>query len=503
MKRSRKLWLVALSLLVGMGIFVGNVEATDGLRGDECVVAGGEVILEDFYFVCNTLVIYGFIDGDVIGVASEVKIAREGQVTGDIWMAGGQLTIEGVVGDDVHFLGIDLDITGLARFPNPRTDIIVGGVSLETSINTLIPGDVNFYGYQAILKGIVNGNVDFQGQSLVIQNTVGGNVDAIVGDPEGNAPLSSFPLLYSVNFREPGLYFTYGGMSAVGFVNGDLSYQAPQRVSTLDHVGGRVRYKQAIQQANITAAEQSDTALQIIGNYILETARDVAALSLVGILMLNFFAKLIAEPGYRVQKRPVSAFSWGLVIFLLSIPTALLVLLASLLLLLVLFVIALSEIEVTILVASILTVINLGYFGVFFFLFAFLGRAITCFIVGYLALRWIKRTWLRYYDTPPQILNELWFAVMIGVMIVSLVVNMPLGAFIGRIQFLLTGVVACTGLGALFMYLRDLWYLTGRIPLTRRGALRFVPPPPEDSDFDLQLPLGMDNLPEGFRGFED
>ncbi|HLA44804.1 MAG TPA: polymer-forming cytoskeletal protein, partial [Aggregatilineales bacterium] len=225
MRRFRHLWISLFLICFSLLGFVGRVEATDGLRGDECIVTEDEIILQDFYFFCNTLVVYGYISGDIVGIASEVTIAREGHVTGDIWIVGGQLTIEGVVGDDIHFVGADLDVTGLARFSQQGSDIIAAGISLQIDERVVIPGDVIYYGYQAILEGAINGNIYFQGQSLLIQNNVAGSVNAIVGDQEGNAPLSSLPLLYSVDFRKPGLYFsTSSDDERQGYVNGDLTY---------------------------------------------------------------------------------------------------------------------------------------------------------------------------------------------------------------------------------------------------------------------------------------
>ena len=320
-----------------------------------------------------------------MGIASEVTIGREGQVTGDIWVIGGQMTVEGIVGDDVHFLGADLDITGLARFPSPHSDLIAAGISMEISGTTVVPGDVIYYGYQAIVAGNVNGDIDFQGQSLVIENNVAGNVNASVGEQESGAPLSSLPLLYSVDFRQPGLYFSDEDSDEVGYINGTLTYRASESVNTRDRVGGRVVFTKSLSQPDITAADQSDTFLQIVWQYILTTARDVIALSLVGILTMNFYGKLILEPGYRVQNQPISAFAWGLTLTLLSIPAALLLLLTSLIILAVIAIITLSEL--TVMASIILVVLNLGIMGGFFFLLAFLGRVITAFVIGFLVLR--------------------------------------------------------------------------------------------------------------------
>jgi hypothetical protein len=491
-----------LMLVLSLGAFAGRVEATDGLRGDSCTVGADEIILDDFYFFCNSLVVHGYIDGDLVGIGSEVTIAREGHVTGDVWMLGGQLVIEGTIGEDVHFGGADLDITGLSRFPNPESDIVAGGISMEVSRQAIIPNDVIYYGYQAILEGRVNGNVDFQGQALVIHNTIGGNVNASVADQEGNRPLSNLPLFYSVNVRQPGLYFRYGSSRTEGYVNGDLNYEAPERTQARPNVGGRIIYTQSVERGSLQEAEEARTALQIMGNYILETIRDIAALALVGVLTMNFFPPVVTEPGYRVQRKSITAFSLGIMLALIFIPVAALLLIASSLLLLVLtFIITLNEL--TILVGVFLVVVNLGFLGVAFFLLWFLGRVIASFVIGFFILRLTQKVWLRYDPNPPNLLGEVWLAIVVGITFGSLVVNMPLGPFIGRLQFLLNGVMACAGLGALFMYLRDLYYQSSGLFVTPEGDWRSIPPPPEDANDDMDTPLGMNNLPPGFRGFDD
>jgi hypothetical protein len=499
MKRRRI--LIPLVLLLTMLIFVAPVEATDGMRGVECRVEPNEVITEDFYFLCNTLVVEGLIDGDMIGVASEVTIERGGRVMGQVWMVGGNLTIEGTVGNDVHFLGVDLDVPGLARFPEPTTDIVAATLSLEVGRDVVLPGDVVFWGYQAVLNGKINGDVDFQGQALIINNTIAGRVDASIGDSEGTAPLSNLPLVYSVNLRNPGLRF-----GEEGYITGDLNYEAPQRAGVNDDViGGQIRYSQPITQTPLNEIEEPETFWQVMGNYILRTARDVTALGLVGMIVLNFLPVTIKEPGFRVQTKPISAFSWGLILFLLSIPASLLLLLTSIFVALVVFILTFNEL--TLMVSVLLLILNLSFLGGFFFLIVFVGRVISSFVIGFVILRRVQLVWRRYGD-PPRATSELWLAIIIGVILVSLLINLPLGVFVGYLQLAFTGIIALAGFGSLFMYLRDLWYFDEQpgIPLKRLregGNRPVVPPPPDDMDYDMDVPLGMDNLPPGFKGFDE
>jgi hypothetical protein len=147
----------------------------------------------------------------------------------------------------------------------------------------------------------------------------------------------------------------------------------------------------------------------------------------------------------------------------------------------------------------------LGLISGAFFLFAFLGRAITGFVLGYWGLRYTRRFWIRYVGTPPPVLSELWFSLLIGVTILSLFVHLPLGAFVGTFQVAISVITASTGYGALFIYLGDLRSSNRRLFATGSPAktLSPPPPPPDDVDTDVDVPLGMTNLPAGFTGFDD
>lgn len=89
--RPRTRAVLILGLLAGLGLLalVSRVEASDGMRGDRCVVAETDYIVEDFYFLCRVLEVRGTIVGDLLGIGSEVHIYPTATVTGDIWVAGG------------------------------------------------------------------------------------------------------------------------------------------------------------------------------------------------------------------------------------------------------------------------------------------------------------------------------------------------------------------------------------------------------------------------------
>ncbi|MBI5927943.1 MAG: polymer-forming cytoskeletal protein [Chloroflexi bacterium] len=499
--------LTAGLLICILGLGVGIVEASDGMRGDDCEIRKNEVIDHDFYFFCNNLTIRGTIRGDLVGVASRVTLTRDGHIMGDILVLGGQLTIQGEVTDDIRFGGAELEITDRAVLPNASSDILAGAISVDIARGAYVPGDVLMLGYQTIINGHVGGNVDFQGQALIIEGVVEGNVDAIVGDPREETSRRTFQILpYSINLRGNGL--TIGNEAAI---RGHLSYEGTQRANIpRDTVLGTINYKRVRENNNITDAQRPDTFLSIMWTYFVRTMQDSISLILIGILALQLTPVLMVESGRRVRRAFIPAASWGFILFFLSFPLALLLMIFSGLLALLIVVLTLGEITLSIILMVFLVTLNVVLIGGFWFLLVFLGRAITCFVIGYSMVQSV-----RYYlasrevgpDDPPVFIPPLitrrqrWIAMAIGVLTVSLIANVPISLPL-PIELFLQGAVAFAGLGAIFMYGRDVWHMTetkgrgGWIPTISRMTV----PPLEDSN---DMPLGMDNLPEGFRGFPE
>ena len=490
--------IVMLSLMMGVGV----VEATDGMRGNSCVVAEDEYIEHDFYFSCWTLTVRGTIEGDLIGVASKVRITQDAVITGDVWVVGGQLSMRGDIGDDVRFGGADLDIQESSVFTNVGTDITALALSVEIEDGVVIPGDLSMIGYQALIYGDIGGSIDFQGQSLVIDGFVDGDIDAVVGDSRQEISLRTIPFLpYSIRLNDYGLY-----IDSDARVGGELHYEAPQPASISSAVlTTPAVYTQSLSQQDITRARQPQTFFSILRNYIIEVLRDFIPLTIVGGLFLQFAPAVMTETGKRIRGSALPAVSWGLILTVLFFPITLLAIIISLLLVFLIAVITLNS--MTTIVALLLTIINLVFVFGFGFLLFYLGRAIACYLVGIVLTRIV-----RYYiamrshdpDDPPVYIPQIsanyrWVLLAIGTILYSLIVNVPLPSPIPTFTLLLEALAAFSGLGALFMLGRDLWY---RYELRQGVLLRRRHSPFDNMLDDRDIPPGMDNLPDGFTGFD-
>lgn len=490
LRRKPLIFLVLLAGIIGMA---GQAEASDGMRGDRCIVAEGTQISEDFYFFCRILEVHGTINGDLIGVASEVTVAETGVVGGDIWVGGGRLLVQGRVGDDVHFAGITASVSAHARFTNPRIDLASIALNVEIEKDAVLPGDLLFYGYQARVQGTVGGDVDFRGEALLVDGFVLGQVHATVGDPRRSPDVPRLPF-YDVSFENPGLWVGPDALLA-----GDVTYRsaAPSLIPP-GVPQGTVVFEQTGSPHDITKVKKPDAAAKILWDYFKESLRDFVTLMLIGVTALYFVPGAIRRPAAHVRRRTVPAVGWGLITFMLSIPTLIVVVVVGLILVGILYLIKLSGL--TLMVGIGLLIITAVMAGGFSFLLFYMGRLVISFVIGQLLYRYV-------FENVEMTVSRRWIATLaLGTAIYVLSTNMPVPA-LGLIIELIS---ALAGIGAVVMYVRELTQtsavitLMPRLAAPRQPVLALpTPQPPLDEAADEPAPPGMDNLPEGFHGFDD
>ncbi len=482
----RKLIIMLLLLAFACTGLVGHVEASEGMRGDKCLIAEDEVIVEDFYFLCRILDVKGTVEGDLIGAAMQITIHDTGVVTGDLWVGGGKLSIAGTVGDDIHFGGLTLTVENKAQFTNSRTDVFSVALNTEINRDAALPGDLLVYGYQARVDGSVGGDIDFGGEALIIEGTVEGKVDAEVGDPRRSTDVPGLPI-YDISFSNPGLRI--GQRAHIG---GDLAYRSV-RLNEIPPgvVQGRIRFEQVGGQPDITKVERTDDAAKILRGYAVASVRDMLTLVILGAVGLRAVPNVIRQPAQNVRRRTVPTIGWGLITFMLSIPLVIVVVVIGLILLTILYLVKLNEL--TIMVGVGLLVVGSGLVGGLGFLLFFLGRVVISYMLGQLVYRFVLRT------PEPGTLRRWLAALVLGTAIYALVTNVPVPA-LGLIIELIS---VLAGVGAVVMYLRELANASNlftRSETPETFPMTTVTPP---SLVESAPAPGMANLPEGFKGFDD
>lgn len=488
----RRIVLLMLVLLA-LGGVVGQVEAADGMRGDRCEVGVNDVINDDFYFFCRILDVRGTIDGDLVGVASSVTIHASARVAGDVWVGGGELVVEGKVGDDVHFGGVSLVVNSQARLTSARIDVI--SVALNTTIapEAVLPGDLLVYGYQAQIDGTVSGTADFVGEALLINGVILGNVDAEVGDSRRNTDVPSLPF-YDVTFSDPGLRVDPGAR-----IEGDLYYDAvTTSVIPRGVVQGRLRFNQTGGQPDITRVEEPDDAAEILSDYLLTTLRDVVTMMLLGAVGMRLAPEVVRQPAIRVRRRTVSTIGWGLLTFMLSIPIIITVFVLGLILVLLLYLLSLSELMLMVGGGVLITTAVLVG-GISFLLF-FMGRLVISFMFGFIIYRHVLGL------IEPGTYRRWMGMLALGGTVYALMINVPLPA-LGITMELVT---VLSGIGAVVMYLRQRLMesnlfapQTAAVDITDPTPLLTVSTPTQPRKPEPAPPPGLENLPEGFTGFDE
>ena len=482
----RRKFLLMLLVLLTLAGAVGHVEASEGLRGDRCEVDAETTVADDLYFLCRVLEVRGTVEGDLVGVASSVTIYEGATVTGDVWVGGGKLTVAGTVGDDVHFGGVSLVIEPSARFTSDRLDVVALSLDAQLLAGAVLPGNLLVYGYQAQVAGTVGGDVDFVGEALTLQGVVTGQVDANVGDPRRNTDLPSLPF-YDVTFIDPGLY-----VDPQARILGDLHYSAatPSEVPR-SAVKGRLRFEQTGGQPDITKVAQPNDAAKILREYVVSAVRDVLTLLALGAVGLRIAPGMIRRPAQHVRRRTVPTIGWGLLTFMLAIPTVITVLMLGLIVTLVLYLVKLNELTVMVGVGVLITTSALV--GILSFLLLFMGRLVVSYTIGQM----LSRRLLRMRDLSTY---QRWLLTLsLGAVAYALAIHVPVPA----LALVLELVTALAGVGAVIMHTRRLLINSGLFTPAALAeplpALPAPPPPPPPEE----VPLGMEDLPEGFRGFDE
>lgn len=487
--RLQRRLLIMFLVVFALGSMVSQVEAAESVRGDRCSVDADAVIEDDFYFFCRIMDVRGTINGDLVGVASSVTIYPTARIAGDVWVAGGKLVIEGRVGDDIRFGGVSLVVQGQARLASAEIDVVSVALNTEIAESAVLPGDLLSYGYQARIDGTVSGDVKFSGEALLINGVVAGRVEASVGDPRRNTDVPSLPF-YNVSFFDPGLL-----IAADAFIEGDLEYRsATPNLIPPGVVNGRTRFRQTGGQPDITKVERPDDAAEILSRYFVTSFRDVLTLVILGAVSLRVFPAVVRQPAQHVRRRTVPTIGWGLLTFMLSIPVIITVFVLGLIVVLILYLIKLNELTFMLGAGVLITTAGLVA-GISFLLF-FMGRLVVSFMIGQLLYRYVLRI------VEPGSFRRWLVMLALGSVTYALITNMPLPAF----GIIIELVTALAGVGAVIMYLRRL-LLDSNLFAPRIEHIEPVPVTtitvPEIDRAASDVPPGLDNLPEGFTGFDE
>ena len=403
-------------------IFVPTALAAEVDGAENITIGANETIADDLYVGAANFVLDGTIQGDLFVGGTNIVI--NGTVEGDLFAAGQSIIINGTIGDDARVMGMAVAIGEGASIGG---DVVGLGYSLQSAAGSLIGADLLFGGFQASLNGEIGDDVMVGANSLEINGRIGGNVQADVEGAEEASPVNPFqfmPDAPDIPFVPSGL--TVGSNAAI---EGNLSYSGPVEATIgSGTVGGTSEFE---------LREASPNEVDPAQNPLWKALRRLAALVLVGLLLVWQAPSWLKKLSHLLQEKPLPSLGFGTAVYF-GAPIAAFIL-----------------VGITIAVAVVLAIIGLGSLGgslfwivaalvfAFFVAFAIILLYLTKLIVGYLLGHAILNRL-----SPTLAENPIW-SLLLGILLVVIVISLP---FVGGLANLL---IAILGIGALFLLWRS------------------------------------------------
>ena len=444
------------------------------------------------------------MDGALIVAAEEAEI--NGSVGGNVYILAPRLDLRGELARALHFAGGALFIHAEARWLDEGADLLAATLHTELLPGARLPGDYLGIGYQLSLAGEVAGSVHYDGSRVALSGAVGEDLRATVGDAQ-TAGLSQLqplvnllPSSLQAEVLTPGLTMTEA--AAVG---GELVYRAPRPAELPGKVAGGARHIPISLSTTTLNAPPLPGDQPLIGpRYWRNVLREFVVLTIIAGGVFLLAARPLHDALRHMQQRPLPSLGVGLLTFILSFPIALLIALASALILL-----PLNWLGSDLLLYGALLVgmVDFGLASLFYFGAIFLSRVVTAVALGrFLGRRWGRMRRGRRVGNGTRTTGLTLFTVLAGCLALALLSSLPYAgwAFNAFAAFFGLGAIVGSTRGRLRV-LRLPAPAPSRYETTKAvaGPDQMPPsPPPIPSDRWRAQP-GMSNLPPGFQWWGD
>ncbi len=431
MKPINKVLSVFILLALLTMSITSSAMAFDGRSGENVVIEADEVIKDDLYVGATNFTLEGTVKGDLF--VSGETIVINGTVEGDLFAAGQSVVINGTVTDDVRIAGAGLQLGEKAVIGG---DLLGGSASMEAKKGSVVEGDFLYGGAQALLAGDVTGDAMFGAGALELRGAIGGDVTAEVGSAEdAGAPPSSYMWQTGISVPSVAPGFTIDEKATIG---GDLVYTQSKDIEIpADAVSGKVTRKEPVADVNVQYTPP--TAAEKAASWSFDLLRSIVTLVLFGLLLAWLAPKFMQSVMDKIQTTPAASLGWGVVSYAAFFFTLLVIFTAMIVGGVAFGVLTLGGISGTI--------VWLGILSIFALIVGFV--LVTAFFTK-IVVAWLGGKWIMGRINPALAEHKVW-PLLVGVVIVALAVALP---FIGWIFGLL---VMFLGLGALWLWGRDLW----------------------------------------------
>jgi|JFJP01.1.fsa_nt_gi cytoskeletal protein CcmA (bactofilin family) len=422
--------IFALIALLALA-FAAPAKAFDGRAGENVEIKADEVIEDDVYVTANEFVLEGTVKGDLVVFGSTIII--NGTVEGDLIAAGQTITINGTVTDDARIAGAVLQLGKTAVIGG---DVVAGSASLEAEAGSTIEGELVVGAAQTLLDGKISGDVLAGAGALELNGEFGGDVKAEVGNPEeGGPPPTMYMPQADLDFPTVKPGFNVGEDAKI---KGNLEYTQSKDVKIpANAVGGKITRTEPV--VNAHEVEVKPTPAEAAMTWTFDLFRTIITWILFGLLLgwlAPVFMKALME---KLQSQPAASLGWGLVAYAAFFFAILVIFIAMLMGGIFFGILTLGGLSGTIVWIGILALFAM-IVG-FILITAFLTKIVVAWLSGKLILSRVK----------PELAEHKFLPLVVGVVIVALLVALP---YIG---WLFGMIIMFIGLGALWIWGRDLW----------------------------------------------
>ena len=144
--------------------------AFDARSGDTVTVASGEVVDGDLYVAGGNIIIDGAVNGDIFGVGQSLTI--NGSVDGGVSFVGQRMTVNGDIAHGARLAGQTISVSG-----NIGRDLVAAGVDVIVTSTARIGSDLILAGGTARIDGRINGDIRGSADTVTVADGVGGEVE--------------------------------------------------------------------------------------------------------------------------------------------------------------------------------------------------------------------------------------------------------------------------------------------------------------------------------------
>ncbi len=169
MKTKKIFSILFLAGLITVLILPVTTLASEFKAGQTFSLYKDETVSGNLYTAGRNITIDGKVDGDLLTAGGNILI--NGAVRDDLIAAGGTINVIGQIGQDLRLAGGNIIVSS-----SVNGDLVAAGGTIELTSNSAVKGDVMIAGGAVVINGPVEGNITIKGGEVTINSEVKGKI---------------------------------------------------------------------------------------------------------------------------------------------------------------------------------------------------------------------------------------------------------------------------------------------------------------------------------------